>query len=233
MKKYGCIGKKLTHSFSKEIHAKLADYSYELIELGEDDIKPFFTEKNFEAIIILDDGNGIPIQGSSIDLRAFVNILNRFLEENKPKQVKFLFVAHRKEILEQSIKKFRAVLKDHNFGELMVDGLGIFDAGSVVINDRNKLADDGVIILGVTIDSETKEIVAGPDVQTRGLVFIKESDHLVKDIASLYIDVVKSTFNNPKLDVNEKRVAIRDKVSKYVKKETGKDPMVLSMVVEI
>lgn len=118
-------------------------------------------------------------------------------------------------------------------GELMVDGLGIFDAGSVVINDRNKLADDGVIILGITIDSQTKEIVAGPDVQTRGLVFIKESDHLVKDIANLYVDVVKESFNNSKLDINEKRNVIRDKVSKYVKKETGKDPMVLSMVVEI
>ena len=118
-------------------------------------------------------------------------------------------------------------------GELMVDGLGIFDAGSVVINDRNKLADDGVIILGVTIDSKTKEIVAGPDVQTRGLVFVKESENLVKDIASLYIDVVNSAFSNPKLDVNEKRTIIREKVSKYVKKETGKDPMVLSMVVEI
>ena len=118
-------------------------------------------------------------------------------------------------------------------GELMVDGLGIFDAGSVVINDRNKLADDGVIILGITIDSETKEIVAGPDVQTRGLVFIKDNDHLVKDIADLYVGLVKDTFSNSKLDINEKRVTIRDKVSKYVKKETGKDPMVLSMIVEI
>lgn len=118
-------------------------------------------------------------------------------------------------------------------GELMVDGLGIFDAGSVVINDRNKLADDGVIILGVTIDSVTKEIVAGPDIQTRGLVFIKESDHLIKDIANLYVETVKSTFNNNKLDITEKRTFIREKVSKYVKKETGKDPMVLSLVVEI
>lgn len=50
MKKYGCIGKKLTHSFSKEIHTKLADYEYELIELSEDEIKTFFEEKNFEAI---------------------------------------------------------------------------------------------------------------------------------------------------------------------------------------
>ena len=50
MKKYGCIGKKLTHSFSKEIHARLADYAYELIELGEEDIRPFFEKKDFEAI---------------------------------------------------------------------------------------------------------------------------------------------------------------------------------------
>ena len=51
MKKYGCIGKKLTHSFSKEIHSKLADYNYELIELKEEEeIKPFFSEKNFEAL---------------------------------------------------------------------------------------------------------------------------------------------------------------------------------------
>jgi len=50
MKKYGCIGKKLTHSFSKEIHAKLADYKYDLIELGEEEIKPFFEKKDFEAI---------------------------------------------------------------------------------------------------------------------------------------------------------------------------------------
>ena len=50
MKKYGCIGKKLTHSFSKEIHSRLADYEYELIELAEEEIKPFFEKKDFEAI---------------------------------------------------------------------------------------------------------------------------------------------------------------------------------------
>ena len=50
MKQYGCIGKKLTHSFSKEIHAKLADYPYELIELREEDVAPFFTKKEFAAV---------------------------------------------------------------------------------------------------------------------------------------------------------------------------------------
>lgn len=118
-------------------------------------------------------------------------------------------------------------------GELMVDGLGIFDTGSVVINDRTKLADDGVIILGVTVDAVTKEIVAGPDVQTRGLVFVKDSDYLIKEIANIYVDTVNEILSNDHYDYNEKRVAIRDKVSKYVKKEIGKDPLILSMIVEI
>ena len=172
----------------------------------------------------------IPVKGYYKDLISNATLANNMqigLNHNN------IFVMDNGMVAKFVDGKFVAGEEMIQVGELMVDGLGIFDAGSVVINDRNKLADDGVIILGVTIDSQTKEIIAGPDVQTRGLVFIKEADHLVKDIAALYIDVVKKAFENPKLDINEKRVSIRDKVSKYVKKETGKDPMVLSMVVEI
>ena len=68
MKKYGCIGKKLTHSFSKDIHGKLADYEYELIELKEDEIKPFFEEKNFQAINVT-----IPYKETVIPYLDFVS----------------------------------------------------------------------------------------------------------------------------------------------------------------
>ncbi len=172
----------------------------------------------------------IPVKGYYKDLIANATLANNMqigLNHNN------IFVFDNGMVAKFVDGKFVAGEEMVQTGELMVDGLGIFDAGSVVINDRNKLADDGVIILGVTIDSETKEIVAGPDIQTRGLVFIKESDHLIKDIADLYIDTVKTTFNNNKLDITEKRTYIREKISKYVKKETGKDPMVLSLVVEI
>lgn len=172
----------------------------------------------------------IPVKGYYKDLIANATLANNMqigLNHNN------IFVFDNGMVAKFVDGKFVAGEEMIQTGELMVDGLGIFDAGSVVINDRNKLADDGVIILGVTIDSETKEIVAGPDIQTRGLVFIKESDHLIKDIADLYIDTVKTTFNNSKLDITEKRTFIREKISKYVKKETGKDPMVLSLVVEI
>lgn len=72
MKKYGCIGKKLTHSFSKEIHAKLADYNYELIELSENEIKPFFDKKDFEAINVT-----IPYKQTVIPYLDFVSEVAR------------------------------------------------------------------------------------------------------------------------------------------------------------
>lgn len=117
-------------------------------------------------------------------------------------------------------------------GELLIDGLGLFDIGNVVINDRNKLKEDGVILLGATVDMETKEVIAGPDVQMRGLIFLKDADDLVKVIADMYEQIVKEVINDDFIDYNESRVIIRDRISKYIKKETGKDPMILSMIIE-
>ena len=84
MKKYGCIGKKLTHSFSKEIHAKLADYNYELIELTEEEIKPFFKEKNFEAInvTIPYKQTVIPYLDSISDIAKRIGAVNTIVNKN-------------------------------------------------------------------------------------------------------------------------------------------------------
>ncbi len=84
MKKYGCIGKKLTHSFSKEIHAKLADYEYELIELGEDDIENFFAEKNFNAInvTIPYKQTVIPYLDSLSDVAKRIGAVNTIINKN-------------------------------------------------------------------------------------------------------------------------------------------------------
>lgn len=84
MKKYGCIGKKLTHSFSKEIHAKLADYEYELIELSEEEIKPFFTKKDFEAInvTIPYKQTVIPYLNSVSDIAKRIGAVNTIVNKN-------------------------------------------------------------------------------------------------------------------------------------------------------
>lgn len=172
----------------------------------------------------------LPVKGYYKDLIGNANIANKMkigLNHNN------ILVFDNGMVVKFENEKIIPGQQPVHVGELMVDGLGIFDTGSVVINDRTKLANDGVIILGVTVDSATKEIIAGPDVQTRGLVFVKDSDYLIKEIANIYVDTVTEILSNDYYDYNEKRVAIRDKVSKYVKKEIGKDPLILSMIVEV
>ena len=84
MKKYGCIGKKLTHSFSKEIHSKLADYEYELIELNEDEIETFFREKDFNAInvTIPYKQTVIPYLDSLSDVAKRIGAVNTIVNRN-------------------------------------------------------------------------------------------------------------------------------------------------------
>ncbi len=114
----------------------------------------------------------------------------------------------------------------------MIDGLGLFDIGNVVINDRNKLKEDGGILLGATVDMANKEVIAGPDVQMRGLIFLKDADNFVKEVADMYEQIVKEVISDDYIDYNESRVIIRDRISKFIKKETGKNPMILSMIIE-
>ena len=84
MKNYGCIGKKLSHSFSKEIHARLADYTYELIELSEEEIPPFFEKKEFEAInvTIPYKQTVIPYLDSISDVAARIGAVNTIVNRN-------------------------------------------------------------------------------------------------------------------------------------------------------
>jgi len=203
-----------------------------VVNIGSKQISPMHArEEDLKTLIsILRPKFYLPVKGYYKDLISNANIANKMkigLNHNN------ILVFDNGMVAKFENEKIVPGQQPVHVGELMVDGLGIFDTGSVVINDRTKLADDGVIILGVTVDSASKEIVAGPDVQTRGLVFVKDSDYLIKEIANIYVDTVTEILANDRYDYNEKRVAIRDKVSKYVKKEIGKDPLILSMIVEI
>ena len=78
-------------------------------------------------------------------------------------------------------QQYKGIQGEVTYGEVMVDGLGVGDVGNIVITDRQKLADDGVVVVGITIDTKAKEIVAGPDVQMRGLIFLKDAEYILKN----------------------------------------------------
>lgn len=117
--------------------------------------------------------------------------------------------------------------------DVMIDGIGIGDVGEKVIDDRIQLANDGVVIVGLTISRETKEIIAQTDCQTRGFVYLKDSEHVIKHIIEICEDVIEKWKKNPDLDVSDIRSMMKDQSMKYIVRETGKKPVFISVVIEI
>lgn len=117
--------------------------------------------------------------------------------------------------------------------DVMIDGIGIGDVGVKVIDDRNQLQKDGVVIIGMTIDSQTKKTIANTDVQTRGFVYLKDSENIVKGIMDITEAGLKEYQIYPNLDAIDVRQHIKDKVNKFIYKETGKKPVVLPIIIEL
>jgi len=117
--------------------------------------------------------------------------------------------------------------------DVMVDGIGIGDVGDKVIDDRVQLSNDGVVIVGVTIDKKTKKIVANTDCQTRGFVYVKEQKNIIRHVVELCEAEVSRLQDKPDTDMKDIRGAMVKQSKNYIRKETGKDPMVICVVVEV
>ena len=117
--------------------------------------------------------------------------------------------------------------------DIMIDGIGIGDVGEKVIDDRIQLANDGVVIVGLTINRVTKDIIAQTDCQTRGFVYLKDSEYLIKHIIEICENTIEKWKENKDLDIAEIRSMMKDQSMKYIVKETGKKPVFISVVIEI
>lgn len=120
-----------------------------------------------------------------------------------------------------------------NAGSILIDGQNINDSQGVVLNDRLSLSQDGTIIIGVALDKVTKKVAASIDIQTRGFIFLKDSEHIINHIHDLVKESLELyTFKGDR-DFIDAKSKIREVVSKYVYKETAKRPIVLSMIITI
>lgn len=117
--------------------------------------------------------------------------------------------------------------------DVMIDGIGIGDVGEKVIDDRIQLANDGVVIVGLTISRATKEIIGQTDCQSRGFVYLRDSEHIIKHIIDICESVVSKMKDNSELEVSDIRTMMKDQCMKYIVKETGKKPVFIGVVVEI
>lgn len=114
-------------------------------------------------------------------------------------------------------------------GDLMVDGIGVGDVKDEVITDRQKLSEDGVIIAALAVSLTKKQIIAGPDIQMRGFVFLKESESILREITKILVDTVNNYLTNGR-SMEEAKTTFADKAIRYIKKDTGRFPMVVPII---
>ncbi|MBQ9298566.1 MAG: ribonuclease J [Clostridia bacterium] len=119
------------------------------------------------------------------------------------------------------------------FGRILVDGLGVGDVGNIVLRDRQHLSQDGLIIIVLTMDSSTGEVVSGPDVISRGFVYVRESENLMEDIKKIVRDEIRKCEEKQIKDWSTIKSNLKDSLRDYVFVKTKRNPMILPIIMEI
>lgn len=118
-------------------------------------------------------------------------------------------------------------------GKVLVDGLGVGDVGNIVLRDRQHLSQDGLIVIVLTMDSATGEIVSGPDVISRGFVYVRESENLMEEVKSVIKSEVYEFEQRHITDWSTIKSTLKDNLRDYIFQKTKRDPMILPIIMEI
>ncbi|ADQ04086.1 RNA-metabolising metallo-beta-lactamase [Caldicellulosiruptor owensensis OL] len=118
-------------------------------------------------------------------------------------------------------------------GNVLVDGLGVGDVGNVVLRDRRHLAQDGLFIVVLTIDSSTRDVLSGPDIITRGFIYIKESEPLIEEAKRVIKDVLYFCNKNDITEPNAIKVILKDNLRNFLFEKTRRNPMIIPIITEI
>lgn len=120
-----------------------------------------------------------------------------------------------------------------NAGNVLIDGSGVGDVGNIVLRDRRLLSEDGIFIAVITIDPASRKIVAGPELQSRGFVYVKKSEELLRDAETRVKDIVNDALDEKKIEWSTIKQSIRDDLGKYLYESTKRRPMIIPIISEI
>jgi ribonuclease J len=118
-------------------------------------------------------------------------------------------------------------------GKVLVDGSGVGDIGSVVLRDRKHLSEDGLVVVVATVDMEDRVVVSGPDIVSRGFVYVKESEKLMKDARSIAESSLIKAMSKGHADHTYLKGLIKDDLAKFIYKETKRKPMILPVIMDV
>ena len=118
-------------------------------------------------------------------------------------------------------------------GKVFVDGTGVGDVGAVVLRDRKHLAQDGMIVVCVNLSSQDGSIISGPDIITRGFIYVKESEDLIEELRSVALEAIERCLRRRSRDWTAIKTAIKNDLSGYLFKTTKRNPMILPVITEL
>lgn len=117
--------------------------------------------------------------------------------------------------------------------DILIDGNSSQDIGELVLKDRELLSDNGIVIICATLDKRTKEILAYPEVLTRGFIYVKESADIIDEIKRISLEVINENIADNYVEYNKIKMGIRERLSHYLYDETGCRPMIITVVQEV
>ncbi len=124
-------------------------------------------------------------------------------------------------------------LGDVPAGDVMVDGLGVGDVGSVVLRDRKHLAEDGLIVAVCSIDSRSGHVISGPDIVSRGFVYVRESEQLMDEARKLVYNTLENCVSMKVRDWAGLKQSVKDELSRFLYRKTQRNPMILPIIMEV
>ncbi|HJF94977.1 MAG TPA: ribonuclease J [Lachnoclostridium phocaeense] len=144
-----------------------------------------------------------------------------------------VFMLQSGDVLELDSKEAKVVDKVHT-GEVLVDGLGVGDVGNIVLRDRQHLAEDGILIVVMTLEKKTNRLLAGPDIVSRGFVYVRESEGLMEDARKVLVDAVDNCLHRQRgADWSKIKLVVRDTMNEFIWKRTKRRPMILPIIMDV
>jgi ribonuclease J len=170
----------------------------------------------------------IPVHGEYRHLKANAAIAEAL---GVPKEN--IFIMQSGDVLELGPDSAQVVDKVQT-GAILVDGLGVGDVGNIVLRDRQHLAEDGIMIVVLTLEKGTNQLLAGPDIVSRGFVYVRESEDLMEEARILLYEAIENCLmSNRYVDWNRIKIVIRDTLNDFIWKKTKRKPMILPIIMDV
>ena len=169
----------------------------------------------------------IPVHGEYRHLKAQAN-----LAEGLGIEKDHIFILKTGDVLEMDDESAK-VTGHVQTGSILVDGLGVGDVGNIVLRDRQHLAEDGIVIVVLTLERYSNQILSGPDIVSRGFVYVREAEDLMEEAREIVQTAMEGCISHHVTDWGKMKTAIRDTLGEFLWKRTKRRPMILPIIMEV